>query len=165
LRKGRRLTHEPAATYCPKLFFSRDYQKVQSAVQSLFVKPSNQLRIFKANTLCSPGSELHLIVSLTAIIVESEVIQKYIEAQHDLLDVFDLPEIISIECYKKDISALQTNPPISSLPPYLRLLLAMTLRDASIMICPDTGKVNFVDMDIKPLEKLKYYFSEVKRHG
>ena len=139
---------------------------MRSALQSLFDKPSNQLRVFKNGLLCDVVEEREgLIDRLTVIISESTVIQQYIEVQHALLEVIDAPAGITHERYREDISALNSNPSIASIPPYLRLLLAMTLRDASLMILIDKNDVCFIDLDIKPLEKLNYYFEEVKRHG
>ncbi len=107
-----------------------------------------------------------LINALTEVIVQSEAIQRYIELQHDLLEEIDLSEV-SFDQYKRDILSLSSNPPIKILPPYLRLLLAMSLRDCSLMISllPEGPILYFIDLDIKPLEKLQYYYSEVSCHG
>lgn len=71
---------------------------------------------------------------------------------------------------------------LREIPEYLRIFLAMSIRDASfiisfeniadlkmkkIQICGSTFfyRVDLVDLDIKPLKKFSYYLNEIKVYG
>ena len=103
--------------------------------------------------------------------------------------VFEFNEIESIDPdqYKLDIekicSASKNECEISSLPNYLRVLFAMSVRDSSLIIsfrpfCKFSKwksikaneivynyKIDIIDLDIKPIQKLVTYIEEIKKHG
>lgn len=108
--------------------------------------------------------------------------------QLDLLHNLSIDTInyqnVDIELYKSHLLALSKRnySSIDELPDYLRILMAMSVRDSSFIISVDNlphnewkritmnsdlcyYKVNIVDLDIKPIEKLEKYIQEIKLHG
>ena len=72
---------------------------------------------------------------------------------------------------------------LDKIPAYLKILIAMSIRDSSFVISFSTTaskafqktvqngsenyyyRIDLIDVDIKPLEKLEKYISEIKLHG
>lgn len=128
---------------------------------------------------------------LTKIIAIDSCFQKFIELQLRLLEGISLEDIefcvMDKEIYKSDIQELVRNErPIDNfddIPSYLRILAAMSIRDSSFIIsfsehatepswkslnhnnCIYFYKIDLIDLDIKPIEKLEKYISEIKIHG
>lgn len=87
--------------------------------------------------------------------------------------------------YKSHLSLLSDSVynSIKDIPHYLRILMAMSVRDSSFIITVASQSnqmnwkqisvgstifyytINIVDLDIKPIEKLEKYIEEIKLHG
>lgn len=126
---------------------------------------------------------------LAHIIETDEIFQKFIQFQFDLLNDILMESInfkeVNIELYRSHLSELSTNKfnLISDIPRYLRIMMAMSVRDSSFIISISTSsdqvdwkqiivnsieyyyKINIIDLDIKPIEKLEKYIEEIKLHG
>ena len=140
---------------------------------------------------CFSNFKFSLNPIISQIIFYDPIFQNIIQFQHKLLDklVFEFNEIESIDPdqYKLDIekicSASKNECEISSLPNYLRVLFAMSVRDSSLVIsfrpfCKFSKwksikaneivynyKIDIIDLDIKPIQKLVTYIEEIKKHG
>lgn len=112
-----------------------------------------------------------------------------IEFQAKLLDGIPFEDIenhdVDIEEYTCDLELLfkLNMNEIGKIPFYLRILLVMTIRDASIIISFATEltksflksisidstiiyyNINIIDLDIKPLSNFERYLEEIKLHG
>lgn len=130
-----------------------------------------------------------IIPILTKIIAVDPFFQKFIELQCILIDGIPIDEIkpqdLNNELYKSDINILVRNEKLDldDIPAYLRILIAMSIRDSSFIIsfsCQASeifrktiqyGNINYyyridvIDIDIKPIKKLEKYISEIKIHG
>lgn len=78
---------------------------------------------------------------------------------------------------------LTLNSPISNIPDYMRILMTMSIRDSSFVISISSFskspiwrsisvknsiyfyKIDIIDLDIKPINKLGKYIEEIKLHG
>lgn len=111
------------------------------------------------------------------------------EFQFQLLDGinFDTTEYhdIDLTTYKLDLEKLLRveNVPFHEIPSYLRIIIAMSIRDSSFIISfrPHSlasnwktilsgtllydYKIDLIDLDLKPIEKLEKYINEIKLHG
>ena len=109
--------------------------------------------------------------------------------QFNLLDEISVElintEYIDLAIYKSHLSELSNSVynSISEISHYLRVLMAMSVRDSSFIISFTSQsiqnnwkeilvnstvyyyKINIVDLDIKPIEKLEKYIKEIKLHG
>ncbi len=121
------------------------------------------------------------------IISKDQIFQNFIRFQFQLLDGVDINsldiEAINSEIYESDIKELTLNSPISNIPDYMRILMTMSIRDSSFVIsispfskCPTWRsisvnnsiyfyKIDIIDLDIKPINKLSKYIEEIKLHG
>lgn len=126
---------------------------------------------------------------LTHIVEIDGVFQKFIKFQFDLLEDISMESIdfenVNFELYKSHLTELSSGElnSISDIPSYLRVLMAMSVRDSSFIISISTisdqfgwkqitvnsidynYKINIVDLDIKPIEKLEKYIEEIKLYG
>lgn len=126
---------------------------------------------------------------LVHIIETDSVFQNFIKFQFNLLDDISMESInlenVNFELYKSHLSELSKRifNSISDIPRYIRVLMAMSVRDLSFIISISTVsdhldwkritvnsidycyKINIVDLDIKPIEKLEKYIDEIKLHG
>lgn len=126
---------------------------------------------------------------LVHIIETDSVFQNFIKFQFNLLDDISVESInlenVNFELYKSHLSELSKRifNSISDIPRYIRVLMAMSVRDLSFIISISTVsdhldwkritvnsidycyKINIVDLDIKPIEKLEKYIDEIKLHG
>lgn len=126
---------------------------------------------------------------LVHIIEIDSVFQNFIQFQFNLLDDISVESInlenVNFELYKSHLSELSNGifNSISDIPRYIRVLMAMSVRDLSFIISISTVsdhldwkriivnsidycyKINIVDLDIKPIEKLEKYIDEIKLHG
>ncbi len=163
IRKNRRDGQELLG-YCPRLLFSTVKSNVQMAIDALIKKPSNQLRVFQNGELV-PVSQFHKSHELAEIICNSQLITSYIQLQHDLIEGIDysLVQPPAVYQYKAHLRNLPDE--LHHIPDYLRVLMAMSLRDCSLMVNIASGRVNFIDLDPKPLDKLYYYLEEIQKHG
>lgn len=131
--------------------------------------------------LRSYSDDLNPIIS--KILAEDPILQEIIEFQDKLLR-HDDDISVSQEDYRNDLESLLLNiGDIKKIPFYLRVLLVMTIRDASIIISFKKEasesfsktiildeivyhyKIDMIDLDIKPLANLERYFEEIKLHG
>lgn len=130
-----------------------------------------------------------IIPILTKIIAFDPFFQKFIELQCSLLDGISIdeikPEDLNEELYKSDINSLARKETfnLDEIPAYLKVLITMSIRDSSFIIsfashasevfrntiqCGTINynyKIDIIDLDIKPIEKLEKYISEIKIHG
>ena len=106
-----------------------------------------------------------------------------------MLNDFDAESIkfeeIDLDLFKYHLLQLSNGlfKSIKDIPLYLRILMAMSIRDSSFIISISTisdstswkqiavdsaiyyYKINIIDLDIKPIEKLEKYIEEIKLHG
>lgn len=130
-----------------------------------------------------------MIPILAHIIEVDDVFQNFIKFQSILLDDIFVESIdfeeVNFEVYKSHLTELSSGlfNSISDIPRYLRVLMAMSVRDSSFIISISTisdqldwkqitvnsidynYKINIVDLDIKLIEKLEKYIEEIKLHG
>jgi hypothetical protein len=126
---------------------------------------------------------------LAKIIAIDPFFQRFIELQYSLLDGISIDEILpqdlSSDLYKSDIKILTRKEELNldEIPAYMRILIAMSIRDSSFIISFSPHetesfrqsiqfgtinynyKIDIIDLDIKPIEKLEKYIYEIKIHG
>jgi hypothetical protein len=126
---------------------------------------------------------------LTKIIAIDPFFQRFIELQYSLLNGISIDEIkpqdLSNELYKSNIKNLTRKVELNldEIPAYMRILIAMSIRDSSFIISFSPHKtesfrqsiqlgtknynykIDIIDVDIKPIEKLERYIYEIKIHG
>jgi len=116
--------------------------------------------------------------------------QRFIELQCQLLDQIQMDnlrvsneEILNFESEINRICTLNSKV-FSSIPDYIRVLFAMSLRDSSLIISfrpacyRENGwkeiniyetkyyyRIHIIDLDVKPIQKLSQYIEEIKLHG
>lgn len=202
--KGRRNPSEQSILYCPKLFFSTDERKISTSIADLFENPSNQFRLFVNAVKISSEKMWYFIIFvnfilifsnfkvelnslITKIVINDQFFQNFIQFQIELLDGIVLDSInfdaINFSMYECDIKNLATIQSVCEIPDYLRILMAMSVRDSSfvISIIPNFKrpkwkpliykellyyyKVDIIDLDIKPFERISKYIEEIKIHG
>jgi len=130
-----------------------------------------------------------LVPILAHIIEIDNVFQNFIKFQLHLLDDVSVESIkfedVDLGVYKSHLSELSNDVynSFSDIPRYLRVLMAMSVRDSSFIISINSQsdqihwkkitvntsvyyyKINIVDLDIKPLGKIENYIEEIKLHG
>jgi hypothetical protein len=126
---------------------------------------------------------------LSKIIAIDPFFQRFIELQYSLLNGISIDEIkpqdLSNELYKSNIENLTRKVELNldEIPAYMRILIAMSIRDSSFIISFSPHetesfrqsiqfgtknynyKIDIIDLDIKPIEKLERYIYEIKIHG
>ena len=125
----------------------------------------------------------HLIPILVKIFANDPIFQNFIKFQFQLLEGIVLDLMECSRSYEVDLENLCSFSNISEIPDYLRILMTMSLRDSSFVIslCPfqrdsiwksilvsDQAyyyRIDIIDLDIKPIEKLDKYVEEIKTHG
>lgn len=192
ISKGRRNQAEESVVYCPRLLFSNDKSQITPAILDLFENPSNQFRLYVDSVITSPTSlgsfKSKIAPVLVKIIAHDETFQNFISFQLNLLNQVDIDkidiEMLNSKIYESDIQSLLPTKSISSLPDYLKVLMAMSLRDSSFVISISYNRkesnywkrihvddiinyyrIDIIDLDIKPLDKLQKYIEEIKVHG